>query len=71
MTIIKTDMQDLNVRLVEEISKTAGAKYCSVDSAHEFQQIMNKEFDYDTTILAFDIKVELQSPDYQLVKGYG
>jgi uncharacterized protein YegL len=62
---------DLNVRLVEEISKTPGAKYCSVDSAHEFQQIMNMEFDYDVTILAFDIKVELQSQDYQLVKGYG
>ena len=59
------------MRLVEEISKTPGAKYCSVDSAHEFQQIMNMEFDYDVTILAFDIKVELQSQDYQLVKGYG
>ena len=59
------------MRLVEEISKTPGAKYCSVDSAHEFQQIMNMEFDYDVTILAFDIKVDLQSQNYQLVKGYG
>lgn len=64
-------LQDLNVRLVEEISRTPGAKYCSVDSGHEFQQIMNNEFDYDVTILAFDIKIELKSMDYQLVNGYG
>ena len=30
------------MRLVEEISKTRGAKYCSVDSAEEFRTIMNQ-----------------------------
>lgn len=30
------------MRLVEEISKTRGAKYCSVDSAEEFKRIMNQ-----------------------------
>ena len=34
--------QDLNVKLVEEISSTPGAKYCSVDGAEEFGRIMNK-----------------------------
>lgn len=62
---------DLNVRLVEEISKTRGAKYCSVDSAEEFTRIMKQEFDYDVTILAFNIRVQLLTPDYILAKGYG
>lgn len=41
--------QDLNVRLVEEISKTRGAKYCSVDSAEEFRTIMNQVDPVPTT----------------------
>jgi ribosome maturation factor RimP len=59
------------VALVEDISGTKGAKYCSVDSKEEFSRIMNKEFDYDVTILAFNISVEIKSPGYRFVKGYG
>ena len=35
-------LQDLNVRLVEDISKTRGAKYLSVDNPDEFKTIMNQ-----------------------------
>ena len=30
-----------------------------------------QEFDYDVTILAFNIRVQLLTPDYLLAKGYG
>lgn len=54
-----------------QISKTPGAKYCSVDSAHEFERIITKEFPYDVTIIGFNIQITLNSKDYEFVKGYG
>ncbi|XP_065174672.1 uncharacterized protein LOC135804677 [Sycon ciliatum] len=62
---------DLNVRLVEQISSTRGARYLSVDSTDEFQRLMEKEFSYDITVIAFNIKVSITSKDVVWVKGYG
>ena len=33
--------------------------------------VHGQEFDYDVTILAFNIRVQLLTPDYLLAKGYG
>ncbi len=49
----------------------AGGRYCSADHSSEFQTIISTEFAYDITITAFDIELELQSPCYQMIKGYG
>ncbi|XP_062501858.1 uncharacterized protein LOC134178963 [Corticium candelabrum] len=62
---------DLNVELVTQISKTPGAKYCSVDSAHEFERIATKEFPYDVTVIGFNIQMKLNSKEYEFVKGFG
>ncbi len=44
-----------------------GARYCSVDAPREFQTLMDEEFAHDVTILAFDIRIRVQSPDHQVV----
>ncbi|XP_065828395.1 uncharacterized protein [Oscarella lobularis] len=62
---------DLNVELVTHISKTPGARYCSVDSADEFERIITKEFPYDVTLTGFDIKISLSSNPYVFLKGFG
>ncbi|KAI6647128.1 Von Willebrand factor type A domain containing protein [Oopsacas minuta] len=64
---------DFNVTLVQKISSTPGANYISASSGNEFVEVVGKEFNYNVTITAFNIKVELPKAQNTLefMNGYG
>lgn len=69
-TVIGVGM-DFNVALVEKVSKTRGCRYTSITSAGEFRQLMEAEFDYDVTPIAFDIKMTIESGNWTIDRAYG
>ncbi|RUS17760.1 hypothetical protein BC937DRAFT_89522 [Endogone sp. FLAS-F59071] len=69
-TVIGVGM-DFNVSLVEKVSKMCGCRYTSITSVGEFQQLMEAEFDYDVTPIAFDIKMTIESGNWTIDKAYG
>ncbi|NYT02277.1 MAG: VWA domain-containing protein, partial [Methanosarcinales archaeon] len=62
---------DFNTELVENMTKIRGANYYSVNSAREFQERMDDEFEYMVTPLVFDLKLGLEAPGYQIDRVYG
>ena len=62
---------DFNTELVENITKIKGANYYSVHSASEFKERMDDEFDFMVTPLVFDLRLDLNSPGYEIEKVYG
>ena len=56
--------------MVERVSKTPGANYSNVRTTDGFKELMDKEFGYLVTPLAFNIQLEL-SGNYQICGGYG
>jgi len=62
---------DFNTELVENIARIRGANYYSVNSAREFQERMDDEFEYMVTPLVFDLRLSLEAPGYQIEKVYG
>jgi len=59
------------VTLVEYISKVRGANYFTVNSSKEFKKLLDREFNYMVTPLVYDLKLELESRDYEIDAIYG
>ena len=62
---------DFNTELIEAISNVRGANYYSVHSSSEFKERMGEQFEYMVTPLVFDLQLNLQSNDYEIVDVYG
>jgi len=63
---------DFNTELMESgIAKIKGANYYSVNSASEFKNRMDDEFDFMVTPLVFDLRLKLDAPGYEIEKVYG
>jgi Ca-activated chloride channel family protein len=62
---------DFNTELIEYITKTRGANYYSVHSPGDFMERMDEEFDYMVTPLVFDLRLTLDSEDWDIQAVYG
>ncbi len=62
---------DFNTELIDYITKTRGANYYSVHSPHEFMGRVDDEFDYMVTPLVFNLRLTLDSDDWQIEQVYG
>ena len=62
---------DFNTELIETISDNKGANYYSVHTAEEFKTRMGEEFDFMVTPMVFDLKLDLNSEDFEIEKVYG
>ena len=62
---------DFNTELIETITKTRGANYYSVHSPRDFMRQMDEEFDYMVTPLVFDLRLTLDSEDWDIEMVYG
>jgi Ca-activated chloride channel family protein len=62
---------DFNTELIEYITKTRGANYYSVHSPRNFMQRMDEEFDYMVTPLVFNLRLTLDSADWEIEQVYG
>jgi len=62
---------DFNTELIESITKTRGANYYSVHSPGDFMERMGEEFDYMVTPLVFDLRLTLDSEDWDIETVYG
>jgi hypothetical protein len=63
---------DLTANVVERVSKTPGANYSNVRTTEGFKELMDKEFGYLVTPLAFNINLELKPNipgNFQIVRG--
>ncbi len=48
-----------------------GANYFTVNSSQEFKKLLDREFNYMVTPLVYDLKLELESRDYEIDAIYG
>jgi len=62
---------DFNTELINKISKIQGANYYSVHSEQEFKTRLADEFEYMVTPLVFDLKLTLESNDFEIEEVYG
>ncbi|CAF0750751.1 unnamed protein product [Didymodactylos carnosus] len=62
---------DLGENVIQTVSKTAGCNYCNVRSTTTFDELMNAEFGYTVTPLAFNIQLKMDSKRYFVQAGYG
>ena len=62
---------DLGAEVIQSVSRTIGCNYCNVRNARTFDQLMNTEFHYTVTPVAFNIQFELMGERYQIGQGYG
>lgn len=62
---------DFNTKLVEQIGSIKGANYYSVNSASEFKETMKEDFEFMVTPLVFDLNLNFESKDYEIVNVYG
>ena len=68
-TIVGVGM-DLTKTTVTESSKTPGCNYCNVRSDDDFRNLMDTEFAYLVTPIAFNVKVEIGG-SCKVSKGFG
>lgn len=62
---------DLTQSAINELSATPGCNYANVRSTKNFQELMEREFGYLVTPVAFNIGIVLESQVFQIEKGYG
>jgi Ca-activated chloride channel family protein len=62
---------DFNTELIEYITKTRGANYYSVHSPRDFMKRVDEEFDYMVTPLVFNLRLTLDSEDWEIETVYG
>jgi Ca-activated chloride channel family protein len=62
---------DFNTELIEYITKTRGANYYSVHSPGDFMERVDEEFDYMVTPLVFNLRLTLDSNDWEIETVYG
>ena len=62
---------DLGAKVIESVSRTIGCNYCNVRSAQTFDELMNTEFHYTVTPIAFNIELTIDGEKYRFEQGYG
>jgi Ca-activated chloride channel family protein len=62
---------DFNTELIEYITKTRGANYYSVHSPGDFMERVDEEFDFMVTPLVFNLRLTLDSTDWEIETVYG
>jgi Ca-activated chloride channel family protein len=62
---------DFNTELIEYITKTRGANYYSVHSPGDFMERVEEEFDFMVTPLVFNLRLTLDSDDWEIEAVYG
>jgi len=62
---------DFNTELIEYITKTRGANYYSVHSPGDFMERVDEEFDFMVTPLVFNLRLTLDSDDWEIDTVYG
>jgi len=62
---------DFDTDLVDSITKVRGSNYYSVHSAVQFKRLLNEDFNYTVTPIAFDAVLFMESEAYQIDKIYG
>jgi Ca-activated chloride channel family protein len=62
---------DFNTELIEYITKTRGANYYSVHSPRDFRERVDEEFDFMVTPLVFNLRLTLDSDDWEIEQVYG
>lgn len=62
---------DLNIELIESITKIRGANYYSVHSEKEFKKRLAEEFEFMVTPLVFNLNLNLEAKGYKIEKVYG
>ncbi len=62
---------DFNTEIVEEITSVRGANYFSVHSAEQFEDRMDKNFEYMVTPLVYNLELEVDAEGYDIEKVYG
>ncbi len=62
---------DFNTELIDYITKTRGANYYSVHSPRDFMERVDDEFDYMVTPLVFNLRLTLDSDDWEIEQVYG
>ncbi|PKL42657.1 MAG: hypothetical protein CVV41_14000 [Candidatus Riflebacteria bacterium HGW-Riflebacteria-1] len=60
-----------NSNLIDRIAKVRGANYFSVQSAEEFKERMDDNFQYMVCPLVYNLSLKLVSNGYQIEKVYG
>jgi Ca-activated chloride channel family protein len=54
-----------------ELSRVHSTTIFTVNNSIELQEMLDKRFNYLVSPIAFDVKINLSSPDYQISKVYG
>jgi Ca-activated chloride channel family protein len=62
---------DANASLTDPLSSVRGANHYFINSAEEFQQRLDDEFEYMVTPLVFDLELTVASKGYEVVEAYG
>lgn len=69
-TVIGVDL-DLTAKVINDVSHTPGANYSNVRSTGNFKELMDKEFGYLVTPIAFNIGLEISGNGFVFEQGYG
>jgi uncharacterized protein YegL len=62
---------DLGAEVIQSVSRTIGCNYCNVRNARTFDELMNTEFHYTVSPIAFNIELSLTGERYTIEQGYG
>jgi Ca-activated chloride channel family protein len=62
---------DFNSRLVETVGAVEGSNYYTVDSPSAFRERMTTGFRYMVTPLAYDLRLDVRAPGYEVTRTYG
>lgn len=62
---------DFNSEATEAITKTKGANYFSIRSTSEFHQLVNENFNYMVSPMAFNLSLELKSQGVGIQQVFG
>lgn len=62
---------NFNTELVDQIIKTRGCNYFSVENEKDFDRILVEEFNYIVTPLCFNTQLNLESEEYEIEQTYG
>jgi Ca-activated chloride channel homolog len=62
---------DANAELIEALTQIRGANAYFVNSEEQFKRRLNEEFTYMVTPLAFDVRLTIDSPGFEIVRAFG
>lgn len=57
---------DLNKAMVKSLSAQEGGRYCSADDDKELARVVARDFAYDVTVIARDIKLSFKSDRFEV-----